>query len=226
MADDDPLSLRFLCAAYADAPDTIEFYALDDDPHGDAPPEQVNRVNGMPLGVSDERWPVDEDGRRYAHICTLDLATMPALAALEPGFRAAVLFVCDPALEGGDGSPQFVHRWVMLRAEEVARGVVATTGRPAWGPEDREPARPFRVEAHRVPRAAFDPRNEDPRLGAVRAHLLGLNARAGGPAVLPRHRLPWLPDAFFLQLGESFGGINAGDGFAYVDRSRIWCAPP
>ncbi len=124
---DAPSLLRFLCAG-DQGPDTVETYVLHLDPDAETPAGQLNRINGMPVGVTDERWPVDEDGWRYAHVCTLDLATMPALAALEPGVRAAVLFVCDPARDGGGDDPHFVHRWVMLSDEEVARG---SSPRPA-----------------------------------------------------------------------------------------------
>src|SRR5262249_6281881 len=82
VAMDDVLPLRVLCTGY-EGPDTVEIYALYPEPHGEVAEGELNRLNGMPVGVTDERWPVDEDGQRYAHICTLDLAAMPALAAAE-----------------------------------------------------------------------------------------------------------------------------------------------
>jgi hypothetical protein len=218
-------ALRLLCAGLG-GPDTVEIHALDPDPHAEAPPEQLNRINGMPIGVTDERWPVDEDGRRYAHVCTLDLATLPALAAEEPGIRAAVLFVRDPAREAGGDRARFVHRWVMLRDDEVARGVVATRGLPAWAAEDRETAHPFSVETYRVPRAVFaDLHERDPRrVTDIRGVLLTLSGRAGGGALHLNNGGWWPGDAFFLQIDRWFGGLNLGEnGFAYVERKRmVW----
>jgi hypothetical protein len=223
--DDVPSLLRVLCAG-CQGPDTVEIYALQLDPHGEPRAEQQNRVNGMPVGVTDERWPVDEDGRRYGHVCTFDLATMPALAAAEPGVRAAVLFVCDPARECGGNDPHFVHRWVMLSEREVARGVVATPGLPAWASEDRETARPFSVEPHRVPRAVFTElrEREERRVTSIRNILLGIHGRAGGGAVHVRKGAWWPADAFFVQIDSMFGGLNLGvNGFAYADReSMTW----
>jgi hypothetical protein len=152
---------------------------------------------------------------------------MPALAAAEPGIRAAVLFVCDPARDGGGDDLSFVHRWVMLREEEAARGIVATRGLPAWGPEDREPARPFRVEAHRVPRAVFhEQRGEARRITEIRDALFKLHGRAGGGATHVR-KSPWWPtDPFFLQIDVKFGGISVdGPYYLYVDRTSVRAHP-
>jgi hypothetical protein len=226
MASEDSLPLRVLCSGY-DGPDTVELYALYPKSHGDVAEGALNRLNGMPVGVTDERWPVDEDGRRYAHVCTLDLATMPALAAAEPGIRAAALFVCDPARDRGGDDLFFVHRWVMLREEEAARGIVATRGLPAWGPEDHEPARPFRVEAHRLPRAVFQARkDEEQRITEIRLALLGLHGRAGGGATHVG-KDPWWPaDPFFLQIDTVFGGISVDEPrFLYVDRTSMRAYP-
>ncbi len=222
--------------------DTIEVYSLVlvEREEGAAisplPPEQLNRVRGMPVGVDDARWPKDDDddGRRWAHVLTLDLATMPTLAAAIPGYRAAAFFVRDPDGSLAYSGPELTMQWVWLTEEDIHRGVVAKDDAPQWG-DAPGPGEAFRVETYQVPRAVFEPRTEhedsddeyeqqQDRLDQLRNAIMNLPGRAGGGAV-PIQSEPYLPDdPFFVQVDSYFTGLNLGDcGCAYISRKEgLW----
>ena len=218
--------LAAICADACRAFDerTVEIYALTPQPTRPATPSEVNRVGGMPLGVPDEAWPRDEDGTRFAHVCTLDLATMPSLLSAPPcrGYRAASLFVRNPLRIDAHHGRDFRLRWLFLRDEELARGIVPARG-PSWGDEAHE-ARPFSVEALHVPLSLFSNRTaRDERLVRLRHRIKHLPGRAGGGALMLQSDDSFHSDdhPFFLQLDESFE-LNLGDGgLAYISEDTM-----
>lgn len=166
----------------------------------------LNRIGGVPVGVTTRRWPKHR-GKPMAHVLTLDVLTMPALAkVLEPDARTVSVFVANPdaadAIEPGNDRT----RVLVMTSKDVARAELA----PPSAVRIREAAwfEPVPVE---VPVAVFGARagtlRELREEIAKHPRVLGEPIWHGEPA----HR-----GTLLAQFDASFVGVSSHDGCMFV----------
>jgi antitoxin component YwqK of YwqJK toxin-antitoxin module len=171
--------------------------------------EGLRRIGGVAPGVGLDRWP-HRDGKPMAHVVTLDLASLPALASRFPGARALSLFMAEPRRNGA-----YVpgNDWTALvRSDE------AQLAGEAAAPSGLEllPEAGYEVVPTSVPSKVWA------RSSELRSQLHQVGARVGG-------RPTWVQDpahrgALVMQLDESFAPLNLGDaGVLYVfEDTAFW----
>lgn len=181
----------------------------------------LNRIAGSPAGIGSDRWPTLDD-EPMRHLLTLDLATVPEVAARLPGQRTLSLFCLDPE-ENEAFEPFNEEAAIVLSTEEqVARGVLYEPEGAEW---DTEPSA-FEVVSLSVPGSIFtefaDEVPEEHR--ELRELVYRLHGRAGGEPI-------WLQSAehegtFVLQFDEEFVPMNLGDGgimYVFADAAFWQC---
>lgn len=152
----------------------------------------LNRVGGRPAGLPDARWP-RQGSLKFSPVLTLDLETVPELAATLPGTRALCLFVDDP--RGGFDAAQVVR----LAPDECARGI---TG-----------GKPFTATRVLVPQQVFASASVTGPLFTLQQALRALEARAlGRPFLLQERASGDTAGDFVLEARAGFTGLNLGDG--------------
>ncbi|MDI1451693.1 hypothetical protein [Polyangium sp. 6x1] len=175
----------------------------------DAPPaaDAINRVGGLPIGVTAETWPRRE-GKPMHHVLTLDLKDHPILQP--EGKRAVAFFVSSPSAHEAY-QPGNDHVSVLLLSEaELASG---------------EPAFPADLEGGRLAAGTIHFEN-----GAhlSKRKLLGKSHAAWMPTWLQTGYEDELwaakPGDFVLQFGADLvPGLNFGDmGVMYVFSKTAW----
>ena len=163
----------------------------------------LNRLGGLPPGVSAEDWPTFDD-EPMEHLVTLDLATMPELQAQQGGARTLSFFCHSPdhneAYEPGTGQ------------------TAVLTGGDGDGaaPEGVEvrPEKHFEAVRIEVPAGVFSARSG--KLRELHDAIYKMGGRALGEPI-------WLQqdeggsDGFVMQFDETFVDMNLGDsGIMYV----------
>jgi antitoxin component YwqK of YwqJK toxin-antitoxin module len=175
----------------------------------DAPPKELaplglNRIGGLPPGVTADEWPTCGD-EPMVHLFTLDLATMPELRQQLGGKRTFSFFMASPEMNEAYEPGNEQTAVVMLDDAQV--------GSEGEAPEDTvvrdtQYFEPVRVE---VPSRVFFAGG-----GELYKAIYGAHARVLGDPI-------WLQSeedgggTFVMQLDEGFVDVNLGDmGVLYV----------
>lgn len=182
----------------------------------DTPPKELaplglNRIGGLPPGVTADEWPTCND-EPMVHLFTLDLATMPELRQQLGGKRTFSFFMASPEMNEAYEPGNDQTAVVMLDDAQV--------GAEGEAPEDTvvrdtQYFEPVRVE---VPSRVFFAGG-----GELYKAIYGAHARVLGDPI-------WLQSeedgggTFVMQLDEGFVDVNLGDmGVLYVyDDGGFW----
>jgi len=174
-------------------------------------PLGLNRIGGLPPGVTADEWPTCND-EPMVHLFTLDLATMPELRQQLGGKRTFSFFMASPEMNEAYEPGNDQTAVVMLDDAQV--------GAEGEAPEDTvvrdtQYFEPVRVE---VPSRVFFAGG-----GELYKAIYGAHARVLGDPI-------WLQSeedgggTFVMQLDEGFVDVNLGDmGVLYVyDDGGFW----
>ena len=232
--------LAALCAQVLDDHPELSYttlYALrsiDEPPAADA----INRVEGLPIGVTRETWPRD-GGELFMHVLTIDLDQLEDARPTSGGFedaRALALFLRSPGYnEAWEPGNDWV-RVLPLTDEDLANGVPDVTDWDLWEESNDAPeagdGRTLEVVPILLPQNMGDDVPTATR-EAIRKLAYGLPGEAGGyPEYIQDDPMMYAwdgeddeggegggtaPDEFVLQFDERLAGVNLGDmGMMYV----------
>lgn len=203
------LAAKLISAA---APESTTIYLLN--PIGNVPThEQVARIGGNPIGVTEERWPLFE-GRPMEHLITIDLEAMPELR--KDGLaeaRAIALFISDP-VENQAFEPGTQETAILVLSQEDIEGGELSAALC----NNKIAAGGYQITPVKVPRGVFEELPEDQEhtdLEKLKNAIYAASGYAGGEPLwlqYPEHK-----GRFLLQFDESLVDVNLGDaGILYV----------
>ncbi len=170
----------------------------------------INRLGGLPIGVTSDTWPTF-DGKPMYHVLTIDLNDHPCLHL--PNARALALFISHP-MKHEAWQPGTPHTRVLLLSDEDLEN-----GEPNW---------PEGLEQDTAPSPAVFTFDDEPR---TEQELFKKSFAGPSPIWLQSDDTEDCDESddldrrrnFVLQFGEELVRLNLGDGgVMYVFADSAW----